>query len=252
MAPGSIFLCCPRPGIGDGDTLPAQEVPDRGQIEDGVVKAGRNPVHVQEDLLTSVSEPGVCGSPVSPCPRPARALRRVRPPPDVHQMAPCRADDTTRTCLAQRRKGAKKKRSALGASSNALSGEAPRLSRSSQRQSPVVAAICAGETHACASRPEAAPTGWLSELRHGAKSPSFFLCVSATLRELLLIVLLHEPFLASSQGVLTSCRGRTRIELTNPIPAKLLADRLVERYRNPEAVRCRCRCRNRSRYRACG
>jgi hypothetical protein len=131
---------------------------------------------------------------------------------------------------------------------------APRLSRSSQRQSPVVAAICAGETHACASRPEAAPTGWLSELRHGAKSPSFFLCVSATLRELLLIVLLHEPFLASSQGVLTSCRGRTRIELTNPIPAKLLADRLVERYRNPEAVRCRCRCRcrNRSRYRAFG
>ncbi|QQO53580.1 MAG: DUF4160 domain-containing protein [Thiohalocapsa sp. PB-PSB1] len=27
---------------------------------------------------------------------------------------------------------------------------------------------------------------------------------------------------------------------------------LVERYRNPEAVRCRCRCRNRSRYRAFG
>jgi hypothetical protein len=27
---------------------------------------------------------------------------------------------------------------------------------------------------------------------------------------------------------------------------------LVERYRNPEAVRCRCRCRNRGRYRAFG
>ncbi|QQO51973.1 MAG: hypothetical protein N838_17115 [Thiohalocapsa sp. PB-PSB1] len=39
------------------------------------------------------------------------------------------------------------------------------------------------------------------------------------------------------------------IEPTNP-SAKLLADRLVERYRNPEAVRCRCR--NRSRYRAFG
>jgi hypothetical protein len=40
------------------------------------------------------------------------------------------------------------------------------------------------------------------------------------------------------------------IELTNPISAKLLAERLVERYRNPEAVRCRCR--NRGRYRAFG
>jgi hypothetical protein len=41
------------------------------------------------------------------------------------------------------------------------------------------------------------------------------------------------------------------IEPTNP-SAKLLADRLVERYRNPEAVRCRCRCRNSCRYGAFG
>jgi|GEM_PF-4282189 len=67
-------------------------------------------------------------------------------------------------------------------------GSAAVVSESPRSWERPLAAICAGETCACASRPEAAPTGPLSELRHGANRPlssfaSLRLCASYSFSE---------------------------------------------------------------------